>query len=54
MTRHLASTRSFPVTQSPVHPHVHVTSAFPGRPCAGGSLELYPLPVGIGGQRSGV
>ena len=50
MTRHLASTRPFPVTYSSVHPHVHVTAAFPGRPCQEGALVLAPLPVGADGQ----
>ena len=50
MTRHLASTRDFPVTDSATHPTVRVTPAFPGRPCAGGALVLYPMPVGVNGQ----
>ena len=50
MTRHLASTRSFPASYGTLHPHVHVTAAFRGRPCAGGALVLAPLPVGLNGQ----
>ena len=46
MTRHLASTRSFPATYGPLHPTVSVTPAFPGRPCSGGALVMSPLPVG--------
>ena len=50
MTRHLASTRSFPVTHSQTHPHVTVSDAFRVRPCAGGSLVMWPMPVGADGQ----
>ena len=50
MTRHLASTRSFPHAYSQSHPYVTVADAFPGRPCQGGALVMAPLPVGVNGQ----
>ena len=50
MTRHFDSTRDFPATYSSVHPMADVTPAFPGRPCSGGALTMYPLPVGVNGQ----
>jgi hypothetical protein len=50
MTRHLASTRAFPLSYSQVHPHVTVSDSFPGRPCRGGELVMVPLPVGADGQ----
>jgi len=51
MTRHLASTRAFPVAYSQDHPAVTVCDSFPGgRPLPGGALVLYPLPVGADGQ----
>ena len=44
MTRHLASTRDFPVTYSHTHPWTPVSDAFRYRPCAGGELVIWPMP----------
>jgi hypothetical protein len=50
MTRHLASTRHFPVAYAQDHPLVTVSDAFQVRPGSGGSLVMWPLPVGADGQ----
>ena len=50
MTRHLASTRSFPATSHPTHPDISITHGFPGRPLPGGAMVLAPLPVGADGE----
>jgi hypothetical protein len=50
MPRHLASTRHFPMAYSQSHQHVTVSDSFRARPLPGGSLVLWPMPVGLGGQ----
>jgi hypothetical protein len=51
MTRHVASTRDFPMTYSQAHPYVEVSPAFRGRPCEARMPVMAPLPVaGAGGQ----
>ena len=51
MTRHLASTRDFPMTNSQTHPYVEVSDSFRGRPCEARVALMAPLPVvGPGGQ----
>jgi hypothetical protein len=50
VTRHLASTRQFPMAYSQSHPHVTVSDSFRSRPCSGGALVLSPLPIGDGGD----
>jgi hypothetical protein len=51
MTRHLASTRPFPMSYAQDHPDITVSADFPDyRPCAGGALTLFPLPAGLNGQ----
>ena len=51
MTRHVASTRDFPMTYSQSHPYVEVSPAFRGRPCEARMPVMAPLPVaGAGGQ----
>ena len=51
MSRVLArTTRPFRRTWGTTHPLVTVSAAFPGRPCAGGTVVMAPLPVGANGQ----
>jgi hypothetical protein len=52
MTRHLAPTRDFPITYGEDHPAVTVSDSFrAGRPMPGGSLVLWPGPVGLEGDQ---